>query len=203
MNFKLPKILLLIFSMSIKCSFGQSILSDFDIDLNQGKVLLAWTIKSGNICNGIEIYRSTFNDSVGFEIIEEIQGVCGDLSAPVAYTFTDQSPVLNTVNYYKLHLGGQEYSQVLSVEVVQIPSNSYLLRPNPIYGTSDLLFENANNENIELKIYDDFGSIIYKEQTNGNHFILDSNSLSSGLYYFTIENQANKKVINGRALFLD
>ena len=189
--------------MSIKCSFGQSILSDFDIDLNQGKVLLAWTIKSGNICNGIEIYRSTFNDSVGFAIIEEIQGVCGDLSAPVAYTFTDQSPVLNTVNYYKLHLGGQEYSQVLNVEVVQIPSNSYLLRPNPIYGTSDLLFENANNENIELKIYDDFGSIIYKEQTNGNRFILDSNSVSSGLYYFTIENQANKKVINGRALFLD
>jgi hypothetical protein len=78
-----------------------------------------------------------------------------------------------------------------------------LLRPNPISGTADLLFENSNNENIELKIYDDFGSIIYKEQTNGNHFILDSNSISSGLYYFTIENQANNKIINGRALFLD
>ncbi|MDC0644448.1 T9SS type A sorting domain-containing protein [Crocinitomicaceae bacterium] len=203
MHCKLAKILFLVVSMSIKFSFGQGILSDFDIDVNQGKVLLSWTIKSGSTCNGIQIYRSTFNDSTGFDIIEDIQGVCGDLSAPVTYTYTDQSPTLNTVNYYKLHLGGQEYSQVLSIEVVQIPSNSYLLRPNPISGTADLLFENANNENIELKIYDDFGSIIHKEQTNGNRFILDSNSISSGLYYFTIKNQANNKIINGRALFLD
>ena len=69
MHFKLAKILLLVVSMSIKFSFGQGILSDFDIDVNQGKVLLAWTIKSGSTCNGIQIYRSTFNYSICFDII--------------------------------------------------------------------------------------------------------------------------------------
>ena len=85
---------------------SQTILDDFALDLNQGKVLLAWTIKSGSVCNGIQIYRSSTGDSVNFDLIEDIQGVCGDLSSPVAYTFTDEDPMPNQVNYYKLLLGG-------------------------------------------------------------------------------------------------
>ena len=111
---------------------SQTILDDFALDLNQGKVLLAWTIKSGSVCNGIQIYRSSTADSVNFDLIEDIQGVCGDLSSPVAYTFTDEDPMPNQVNYYKLLLGGQEFSEVLGIEVLLIPSNSYLLKPHPV-----------------------------------------------------------------------
>ena len=52
----------------------QTILGDFDIDQSNGKVLLAWTIKSGSVCNGMQIFRS--KDSVNFVLIEDIQGVC-------------------------------------------------------------------------------------------------------------------------------
>ena len=182
---------------------SQTILDDFALDLNQGKVLLAWTIKSGSVCNGIEIYRSTIEDSLNFELIEDIQGVCGDLSSPVAYTFTDENPVQNQVNYYKLLLGGQEFSEVLGIEVLLIPSNSYLLKPHPIVSSSSLYFYNSNNNDVELKVFDDFGSVVYKNQTNSNRFILDSSMISSGLYYFTLENKSNKSIINGRALFLE
>lgn len=182
---------------------SQTILDDFALDLNQGKVLLAWTIKSGSVCNGIEIYRSTIEDSLNFELIEDIQGVCGDLSSPVAYTFTDENPLQNQVNYYKLLLGGQEFSEVLGIEVLLIPSNSYLLKPHPIVSSSSLYFYNSNNNDIELKVFDDFGSVVYKNQTNSNRFILDSSMISSGLYYFTLENKSNKSIINGRALFLE
>ncbi len=182
---------------------SQTILDDFALDLNQGKVLLAWTIKSGSVCNGIQIYRSTIEDSLNFELIEDIQGVCGDLSSPVAYTFTDENPLQNQVNYYKLLLGGQEFSEVLGVEVLLIPSNSYLLKPHPIVSSSSLYFYNSNNNDVELKVFDDFGSVVYKNQTNSNRFILDSSMISSGLYYFTLENKSNKSIINGRALFLE
>lgn len=182
---------------------SQTILDDFALDLNQGKVLLAWTIKSGSVCNGIQIYRSTIEDSLNFELIEDIQGVCGDLSSPVAYTFTDENPLQNQVNYYKLLLGGQEFSEVLGIEVLLIPSNSYLLKPHPIVSSSSLYFYNSNNNDVELKVFDDFGSVVYKNQTNSNRFILDSSMISSGLYYFTLENKSNKSIINGRALFLE
>lgn len=182
---------------------SQTILDDFALDLNQGKVLLAWTIKSGSVCNGIQIYRSTIEDSINFELIEDIQGVCGDLSSPVAYTFTDENPLQNQVNYYKLLLGGQEFSEVLGIEVLLIPSNSYLLKPHPIVSSSSLYFYNSNNNDVELKVFDDFGSVVYKNQTNSNRFILDSSMISSGLYYFTLENKSNKSIINGRALFLE
>lgn len=178
-------------------------LEDFAVDLNQGKVLLAWTIKSGSVCNGIQIYRSSGEDSINFELIEDIQGACGDLSSPVSYTFTDDNPLQNQFNYYKLLLGGQEVSNVLGIEVLFIPSNSYLLKPHPISSNSELYFENANNNSFELKVFDDFGSVVYKNETNSNHFILDSSIISSGLYYFTLENKSNKNIINGKALFLE
>ena len=202
MNQFKKQILTLLFSVLYGMSLCQSILDDFSLDLNQGKVLLAWTIKSASVCNGIQIYRSSI-DSVDFELIEDIQGVCGDLSSPVAYTFTDETPLPNQVNYYKLLLGGQEFSEVLGIEVLIIPTNSYLLKPQPVISSSSLDFNNSNNNDVELKVFDDFGSIVYKDQTNSNRFTLDSSMISSGLYYFTLENKSNQSIINGKALFLE
>ena len=179
---------------------SQTILDELSIDYSQGNVLLAWTIKSGSVCNGIQIYRST--DSLNFVIIENIDGVCGDLASSVAYTYTDNEPINNKINYYKLNLGNQE-SEVIGIEVISIPSNSYLLRPNPVSGTSDLYFDNSNSSVVYLKIYDDFGSVIFKDQTNSNHFTLDSAEVASGIYYFTLENKQNNNLINGRVQFQD
>ena len=202
MHIYTKQILSLYITMTCGLFLSQSILDDFAIDLNQGKVLLAWTIKSGNVCNGIQIYRSSNADSVNFELIEDIQGVCGDLSSTVTYTFTDETPIPNKVNYYKLLLG-QEFSNVLGIEVLLIPVSSYLLKPHPVRNSSALYFNNSNNHNFELKIFDDFGSILYFHETNSNKFLLDSTMVASGLYYFTLENKSNKSIINGKALFIE
>ena len=176
-------------------------MSDFDIDQSNGKVLLAWTIKSGSICNGMQIYRS--KDSIDFVLIEDIQGVCGSLSSSVSYTYTDQTPLLNNYNYYKINFGGLEDSNILGIEVINILSNSYLLKPNPVTGTSDLYFENDNQNDVVLKVFDDFGDVIYQEETQANKFILDSTSFSSGMYYFSLENKKTRNVINGKAVILN
>ncbi|MDA9161645.1 T9SS type A sorting domain-containing protein [Crocinitomicaceae bacterium] len=179
----------------------QTILGDFDIDQSNGKVLLAWTIKSGSICNGMQIFRS--KDSVDFVLIEDIQGVCGDLSSSVSYTYTDQTPILNNYNYYKINFGGLEDSNILGIEVINILSNSYLLKPNPVTGASDLYFENDNQSEVVLKVFDDFGDVIYLEETQANKFTLDSTSFSSGMYYFSLENKTTRNVINGKAVILN
>ena len=179
----------------------QTILGDFDIDQSNGKVLLAWTIKSGSVCNGMQIFRS--KDSVNFVLIEDIQGVCGDLSSSVSYTYTDQTPILNNYNYYKINFGGLEDSNILGIEVINILSNSYLLKPNPVTGASDLYFENDNQSEVVLKVFDDFGDVIYLEETQANKFTLDSTSFSSGMYYFSLENKTTRNVINGKAVILN
>ena len=179
----------------------QTILGDFDIDQSDGKVLLAWTIKSGSVCNGMQIFRS--KDSVDFVLIEDIQGVCGDLSSSVSYTYTDQTPILNNYNYYKINFGGLEDSNILGIEVINILSNSYLLKPNPVTGASDLYFENDNQNDVVLKVFDDFGDVIYLEETQANKFTLDSMSFSSGMYYFSLENKTTRNVINGKAVILN
>ncbi|MDO7613650.1 MAG: T9SS type A sorting domain-containing protein [Crocinitomicaceae bacterium] len=179
----------------------QTILGDFDIDQSNGKVLLAWTIKSGSVCNGMQIFRS--KDSVNFVLIEDIQGVCGDLSSSVSYTYTDQTPILNNYNYYKINFGGLEDSNILGIEVINILSNSYLLKPNPVTGASDLYFENDNQSEVVLKVFDDFGDVIYLKETQANKFTLDSTSFSSGMYYFSLENKTTRNVINGKAVILN
>lgn len=192
--------------ISMLVSFGffartQSLLSSFTVDLSDGNVLLAWTIKSGNVCNGMKIYRS--QDSVDFLLINEIDGICGDLSSAVSYTYTDHTPILNSKNYYKINFGGQEESTVLGIEVINVLSNSYLLRPNPVSGASDLYFENDNHNEVILRVFDDFGDVIYKDQTNSNKFVLDSTSFSQGLYYFSLENRSRQNMINGKAVFVN
>lgn len=190
--------LLISFGFTVR---SQSILSSFDIDVSQGNVLLAWTIKSGSTCNGMQVFRS--KDSINFILIEDIQGVCGSLSSSVSYTFTDYTPILNTVNYYKIDFGGQEQSPILGIEVINVLTNSFLLRPNPVTGASDLYFENDNQNKVVLKVYDDFGEVIYKNQTISNKFILDSTTFSSGLYYFSLENMKTRSVINGKAVIVN
>jgi len=180
---------------------SQSILSSFDIGLSQGNVLLAWTIKSGSTCNGMQVFRS--QDSVNFVLIEDIQGVCGSLSSSVSYTFTDHTPILNAFNYYKIDFGGQEQSSILGIEVINVLSNSFVLRPNPVTGASDLYFENDNQNEVVLKVFDDFGDVIYKSQTNSNKFVLDSTSFSDGLYYFSLENMKSRNIINGKAVIVN
>jgi hypothetical protein len=78
-----------------------------------------------------------------------------------------------------------------------------LLKPNPITGSSDLYFENDNQNDVVLKVFDDFGDVIYQEETQANKFILDSTSFSSGMYYFSLENKKTRNVINGKAVILN
>ncbi|HAW51895.1 MAG TPA: hypothetical protein DCX54_06130, partial [Flavobacteriales bacterium] len=94
----------------------QTILDRFQANTVDSQVYLSWTIKKGSTCNGIKITRSA--DSLNFVEIGRIDGVCGDASSAVNYSFIDATPLLNRKNFYRLDLGDVGPSEIISIDVI-------------------------------------------------------------------------------------
>lgn len=161
-----------------------SILEKFSGETISGKVLLSWTVKSGQTCNGIRIYRS--EDSLTYIEIGDIQGVCGNLGFSVDYTFEDNDPFKNQVNYYRLDLGGVELTHSIAVEVIEVGQNDYYLKANPLVEQTKLYFRNSTEQTRYLTIVNLNGQIIDQKETIADYFILNASDYENGLFYFTI-----------------
>ncbi len=162
-----------------------NILSYFQATENNGKVTLNWQIFAGSTCSGIQIFRST--DSTNFSQIGEIIGVCGSFTEPVNYSFTDESPVQNAVNYYRLALGATGKSITVSIQLIDINTTGYQIRPHPLNGTGYIYFDNSANDTHQLSIYNASGHLLATKFTSTNYFVVESNIYTNGLYLFTIE----------------
>lgn len=149
---------------------NEDVISGLDANELNGKVLLTWSIKQGNTCNGINILRST--DSINFIFVGSINGVCGSSSAELPYEFTDLNPVKNKRNYYRLSLGGIGFSWIVSAEVIDVNSNNYMLRPNPIGDSSELHFKNDGSNTVEFIVYNEMGSKVKSLTTINKKIIL-------------------------------
>lgn len=195
------KFLILSFLMNAFYSFSQeTILDQFSAQNISGKVLLSWTIKSGNTCNGIRIYRSV--DSLIYKEIGDIQGVCGSSSFAVNYTYQDDSPAVNKVNYYRLNLGGQGLTNTVSVQVIDVGQNDYFLAQNPIGVETKLYFKNLTGEPFFLTTYSANGIHKTIKETSADYFELNQLDYSSGLYYFVLSNSSTNK-IQGKFMVVD
>jgi len=198
---KLLQYLLLIFliiSFSIKFVRGQQAvtLDKFTAYEENAKVYLTWTLSAGSTCNGMSILRS--NDSINFSEISYIPGVCGNLSDPQTYYFTDEQPIKNSKNFYYLALGENNRSDVIWVVVFDFGDKHYQLRPNPLITTATLYFSNPRNTTKTLQIYQLNGKLVFSEQTNQKYFEIKSDGLIPGLYLFTITDSKTSEIINGR-----
>ena len=164
------------------------ILDNFNVFKNNGKVFLNWTIISGSTCNGIQIYRST--DGINFMQVGSIAGICGSSSTAVNYNFTDNNPEKNKINYYRLELGNNGSSEILSVKIIDIESG-YQIRPNPIIGKAKIYFDNNTKLQHQLFIYNLNGFQIFSSTTKEDFFELNTETFLSGIYFFTIETEGN------------
>jgi hypothetical protein len=143
-------------------------------------VQIECVISSGNTCNGIDIFRSI--DSVNFEIIGNIAGVCGSTSSPVTYRFRDQNPQLNSANYYKLELGGYGFTQAIAIIIRDIEEGKIRVSPNPTSGLTQLLFKNPVNHFYQLVIRNLVGESIFVAETNVDFFELNVANWNAGYY---------------------
>lgn len=181
-------------------SFSQAedFLDNFQASVINDKVFLTWTIKSGNTCQGIEILRST--DTVNFEIIGTVEGVCGSVTEAKHYSFTDYIPVWNAVNTYKLNLGGAGFSQTVSVELIDVSDKGYAITPHPLSSSSKIHFKNDSGSLVTVRFYSLTGVLLLTETSNSNFIEVTSESLIIGEFLFTISSESSTEMIFGKLI---
>jgi hypothetical protein len=187
---------LLAASALISHAQSDSVIVGFQAIASKETVLLRWTIEAGNTCNGIRIHRSA--DKTNFAEIGEISGVCGSTSEPVDYTFIDNSPVKNQVNYYRLEAGNTGFSRVVAVEIIAIGSEGYQVRPNPVSSETRIYFYNPGRQEHVLTLYNQNGKEVFAASTREDHFELNADMLQSGLYFFGISAEGNGAMTKGK-----
>ncbi|HLG40812.1 MAG TPA: T9SS type A sorting domain-containing protein [Chitinophagaceae bacterium] len=169
------------------------ILDNFTAYLDNDKIILKWTIISGSTCNGIRIYRS--GDTTSFSEIGSIAGICGSSSTSTPYEFSDEAPIPNQINYYRLELGTQGYSTFISIEFIKLASGNYLIRPNPVVDVATIYFQNDSHLPMKFTLTNASGNILQtKENITEDYIIFRREDLISGLYIFTIEYNGDVKI---------
>ena len=177
-------------------SVGQEVIVNFKAEHYKGNVLLTWSITQGNTCNGVDVLRSS--DSVNFVQIGSIEGICGSTQESIAYSFTDNFPVPNKRNYYRLSLGGIGFSKIIGIDIIVIGENNYLLRPNPVTTESELFFENNSVTLCTMRVLNASGSTVVIEGTTGDKFVLNRSNFKNGVYFFSLEFENGNSGIFGQ-----
>jgi len=175
---------------------SQSVLGKFSALESGGKIYLNWLVLAGNSCNDVEIHRAT--DTLHFKRIAINPGVCGSLSQALSYDFTDEHPVQNATNYYRLNLGVYGYSAVVAVDVIRIDPSGYQLRPNPMQQEGLIYFDNDNQELLQVTIHSINGQVTATYTTSSDTILVDSSSLSGGIYFFTLSNMQGALKLRGK-----
>lgn len=198
---KITSLLCVLFlGFTVSWSQNESVIPYFRGSEFSGKVFLEWEVMQGNTCNGIDVLRST--DSVNFEKIGDIEGICGSTQASIRYTFTDTAPIVNEINYYRLSLGGIGFSWVIEVEVRFFGKGKYSLFPNPVVATSELHFDNDLGQSVVLSIVDATGVVVYSSTGTGEFFEVPADCISNGNYMFRISVKDSDEVIASGSLLV-
>jgi hypothetical protein len=162
-----------------------------------GQVQLRWVISAGQTCNGTFIERST--DTIHWQNIGEIPGVCGSSAAPVPYNFIDESPENNTINFYRLELGGQGYSPVIGIPYYDYSQKGYVLIPNPARESTTFYFGVSGFEEFAIALFDINGKLVKNESGTGSNYTMDVSRLPAGTYLFIISRQGINN-LNGKLI---
>ena len=190
--------ILVLFSTTTVFSQLSNILGNFDVSQTKGKVFLNWQINAGSTCNGILILRST--DNINFKQIGEILGICGSVSVPVNYSFTDENPIKNNFNNYRLELGNSGKSEILSVEYIDIYSGGFQIRPNPVSTEAKIYYDNNKREQHHFSLYNLLGVQITNLSSNDDFFDFNANNFPAGIYFFTISDSKTALKTTGRLI---
>lgn len=166
-------------------------LSNFYLIPNNKEVLMYWTIDSGPTCNGITVWHST--DSLNYEEIGNIGGVCGSSSSAIPYNFTHTSPTLNSTNYYKLRLGYTQFSEIKTITIKYTEPGKLYVYPNPTADKTIIEFNNDHLDRYSVIISNNIGNAIYKEEdiTEGR-IQINTTGWNSGTYFITVTDNGGR-----------
>lgn len=144
------------------------------------KVQVEVTLSAGYTCNGIVITRST--DSLLFETIGLIGGVCGDSAASVSYSFTDSFPPTNQRLFYQLLLGGRIATDTRQVVVYDFDQRPLWVVPNPAKDWIEVRFEAAPGSREIILLYDARGKLLDSLEIEDGLATIAVSQLQAGVY---------------------
>ena len=172
----------------------------FNLTSGGGKVYLSWQLEPGATCFGIQVHRSADGDT--FEAIGGIEGVCGDLTKPVSYSFVDETPPRNQRVWYRLELGTNNFTEIRYVDVIDLQGEPVQVRPNPVTDRARIFFTNASRDNHHLMISTINGQVVMRASTREDHFIINASYFAAGTYIFSIRPEGNPEALTGKLLIL-
>jgi hypothetical protein len=174
----------------IKALNAQRIIS-FNLLTTPNSVTIKFTLSPGPDCGGYEVFRS--NDSLNFISVCDYSGICGVSSRSEEYSCTDNSPVLNQTNLYRIILNNLERSEIKGVYVAEPPNSNIVVYPNPVVNLSTpLTLKLVNEANTRLFgfLYDQYGRALRKLDiiTDPHVVSIDIATLANGLYFVRLSN---------------
>ncbi|HVB03587.1 MAG TPA: T9SS type A sorting domain-containing protein [Chitinophagaceae bacterium] len=153
----------------------------------KGTSVLHWETSAELNNEYFAIQRSA--DAVNFTQIGEVPGH-GTSNIDNEYVFTDNTPQLKGVNYYRLgqtdYDGRVSFSKIIALSFDQGPSH-WQLYPDPTEGILHVGMPN-NEDRVQVEVLDGGGRLLFSKQYNnpGNRLDLDTRSLEPGNYFLKI-----------------
>ena len=184
---------------------GQShyLLSRLEAFKSENRVIINWNIRQGGSCFGIGILRST--DQVHYDVIGEIFGNCGSSESEQTFSFIDENPVKNKINYYVLEMGFSGRSAPpLTIEYYDLGKNNSKVIPNPLTLNGKILFINPSNTKHTILIFDQTGRIVKSALSYDDFFIPglgyadDFSHSELKKYFYIIQDENGTKISSGQ-----
>lgn len=148
-------------------------------------VLISFTIKGGVTCQGVQVMHST--DSINFFEVHEIPGICGSPVFDESYTYTHDSPNVNTINYYRIDLGSLGItSSIITVKYIGYNDAGYTIFPNPVNEFSKIYFTNPGHTLHQYAIVSSKGDVVFTGETTDKWIDIPGIDLTPGIYRFIV-----------------
>jgi hypothetical protein len=161
-------------------------------------VLLRWVIKGGQQCQGVKVYRS--EQDLLFKQISHVEGICGSATEDETYTHFDNSPTSNTYNFYRLEMGFQGFTDTITVFFEDFGAKEHLVQTNYRDGSYRILYNNDNNKEAILRVFDLSGKELIQETSTNSDVTFDATGLRAGIYVFRISG-VSETDIHGKVYF--
>jgi ELWxxDGT repeat protein len=165
-------------------------LLNFTATLNGKSVLLQWTTSEEINTKTFVVQRS--HDGSNFDNIGTVNAV-GNSTEKTSYQFTDVGALNATANklYYRLQMvdkdGKSAYSKIATINLNS--NKQFVIYPNPVKDQL-LVSSNSSLSRIEMRITDQNGRIVYKQQLEnmqaGSGNKINVANLQKGVYYLQI-----------------
>jgi len=159
----------------------------------ESSVFINWQTVSETNNNFFEIERST--DATHWNSIAKIDGA-GNSTKTIQYNFNDLNPI-NGISYYRIKQidfdGKSTYSQVLSINTIEIFKTEFSSYPNPAINSITIDLGDQNSNILEILSIDgkNITTHVIITKLNSTSYSIDISSLDKGAYILSVNGDSN------------